>query len=170
MVPEVLHRVLHNNQPPQHQPPSPKPTKPAILHNYQRRRVRYADYPGIIPSTSSSSDAVLGVLVSGLSDADLRALDAFEGSEYEKRVVRVRVLHEAAGLGGRREESVGKSAGGHVRDVLDAASGGVAEEGGRGEDDVKALAYVYVAGEGELEDGEWDFESFKRYKLGKWMR
>ncbi|RMJ24819.1 disease resistance protein Aig2, partial [Aspergillus sp. HF37] len=129
MVPEVLHRVLHNNQPPQHHhhPPEPKHPKPAILHNYQRRRVRYADYPGIIPSSSSSSpstDAVLGALVYGLSDADLRALDAFEGIEYEKRVVRVRVLHEAKGLGGRREESVGKSAGGHVRDVLDAASGG----------------------------------------------
>ena len=159
MAPQILHRVL------QHLHPSDT-IKPAILHNFQRRRVKYADYPGIIPS-SSGNHSVLGTLVSGLSDADIHRLDVFEGVEYEKQIVKVRVLRESSGLGGRREQSVGKSVGAHVRDVLDAAAAEVAAEDEN--EEVEAFVYVYVAGEKELEAGEWDFESFKRDKLVKWI-
>lgn len=158
MAPQILHRVLQHPQP-------PNSIKPAVLHNFQRCRVKDADYPGIIPS-GSGNDSVLGAVVSGLSDADIHRLDVFEGVEYEKQVVHVRVLRESAGLGGRREESVGKSVGGHVHDVLDAAAEEVADEGGG---EVEALVYVYVAGEEDLEAEEWDFESFKRDKLANWL-
>ena len=33
---------------------------------------------------------------------------------------------------------------------------------------VKTQTYVYID-EGGLEDGEWDFEEFKREKLGRWV-
>ena len=51
--------------------------------------------------------------------------------------------------------------------MLDAAGAEFADEG---DEDVSAVAYVYVAGEGRLEDKEWDFESFKRDSMAWWVR
>ena len=79
----------------------------------------------------------------GLSDADLWRLDIFEGDEYERQKVRVRVLVE----------------------VGDARGVGNVE----GEEEVEAETYVWVRGEGELEGGEWDFEVFRREKMGRWV-
>ena len=54
----------------------------ATLHNFRRLKVKNADFPGIIPATGFS---VQGILYSGISDADLRRLDAFEGEMYQRR-------------------------------------------------------------------------------------
>jgi hypothetical protein len=55
-----------------------------------RRRVKGADYPAVTPS--SEENEVRGTLVTGLTDGDVWRLDIFEGSEYERRDVRVMVL------------------------------------------------------------------------------
>ena len=48
----------------------------------------------------------------------------------------------------------------------------VGEEQGKGNVEgveVEAETYVWVAGEGKLEEGEWDFEVFRREKMGRWV-
>ncbi|KAF2272664.1 uncharacterized protein EI97DRAFT_436750 [Westerdykella ornata] len=90
MATPVLHRVIHNPTIPSSLLPT-LTTRPAILQNHTRHRVRHADYPAVVPSDDQGA-CVRGVLVSGLSDADIWRLDVFEGEEYERRRVRVRVL------------------------------------------------------------------------------
>ena len=87
-----------------------------------------------------------GTLVSGLSDGDMARLDRFEGDEYERRDVKVRTLGEEA-----------------------PASMGGAEVVNGGEAVVQAVTYVWIAGEKRLEEGEWDFEEFRKEKLWRWV-
>ncbi|KAF9887307.1 hypothetical protein FE257_010302 [Aspergillus nanangensis] len=166
MAPQILHRVIHGS-------PTPEPWqralltfKPAILHGYRRHRVRGADYPGIVPNESGGS--VLGTVVSGLTDGDVHRLDIFEGSEYVKEKVKVRILRES--LGGHDDgETTGADADGdtdkHLRDVLDAAGAEFADEA----ETLEAKTYVWIAGKKMLEDTEWDFEDFKRNKMAWWV-
>lgn len=165
MVPQILHKVIHGR-------PNPEPWQkallkfqPAVLHGYRRHRVRWADYPGIIPVSGTVSgpgpSSVLGILVSGLTDGDLYRLDRFEGIEYELRPVKTRLLQDSS-----KTDGPGASTDGHLRDVLNAAGSEAANEG---EEDIDAMAYVYTAGEEQLEDAEWDFESFKRDKMAWWI-
>lgn len=46
--------------------------------------------------------------------------------------------------------------------------GGKAEGDGDGKE-VRAETYVWVGGEEGLEDEEWDFETFRREKMGRWV-
>lgn len=59
---------------------------PATLAGYRRIRMRGVHYPAVV---SSRNDEVAGVLYDGLSEADFRNLDRFEGEEYERLTVRV---------------------------------------------------------------------------------
>jgi hypothetical protein len=105
---------------------------------------------------------VLGTLVSGLTDGDIHRLDMYEGDEYTRERVAVRVLQESEPEGSGQAEL---STEGHLRNVLDAAGAEVTGEG----DEVQAVTYVWVAAEGRLEDAEWDFETFKRDKMAWWV-
>lgn len=64
---------------------------PAILNDHCRYRVKYADYPGVVPEKGCT---VRGVYATGLTDANVKKLDYFEGSEYERVKAKVEVLHE----------------------------------------------------------------------------
>ncbi|EAW14785.1 gamma-glutamylcyclotransferase family protein [Aspergillus clavatus NRRL 1] len=165
MAPQILHRVIHGRPDPEPWQKAMLTFKPAILHGYQRHRVRGADYPGIVPSKDSMHASVLGTVVSGLTDGDVHRLDIFEGSEYVKECVGVRVLMESLSVGGRQEASITKNPDRHLKDVLDAAGAEFADE----REEVQAMTYVYVAGEDRLEDAEWDFEAFKRDKMAWWV-
>ncbi|KAJ2992290.1 hypothetical protein NUW58_g2215 [Xylaria curta] len=98
--------------------------QPAMLHGYCRRRVKFADYPGITP------------------DPDHEVRDKFEGSEYERKTVRARLLSKVGD---------------------DKGNGNVEGE------EVECEVYVFK-NQGELEDREWDFEEFRTQKMKKWMR
>jgi hypothetical protein len=175
MAPQILHRVIHGTPNPEPWQKAMLTFKPAILHGFRRHRVRGADYPGIVQvnkTTTTKLDAgsnidgaasVLGTVVSGLTDGDIHRLDIFEGAEYEKEKVIVRVLRESLDRGNGGLD--GKDTDGHLRDVLDAAGAEFADEG----EEVEAVTYVYLAGQGELEDGEWDFEAFKKDKMAWWV-
>lgn len=76
-----------------------------------------------------------GTFVTGLTEGDIWRLDIFEGDEYERRKVRLRVFSEWG------------------------------EDG----EEVEAETYVWVAGREKLEGGEWDFEGFRREKMGAWV-
>lgn len=169
MAPQMLHRVIHGRNDPEPWQRDLVRFQPAKLHGYRRYRVRGADYPAIIaasPSSESSRTSVLGTLVSGLTDGDIYRLDRFEGNEYVREEVSVRVvrgsMHRTAGS----SATVGGVGGsnGELRDMLDVAGADGADEG----EEVRAVTYVWVAGEQMLEDTEWDFETFKRDKLAWW--
>lgn len=124
---------------------------------------------------STRPASVLGTLVSGLTDGDIHRLGIFEGSEYTLSPVKVRTLQESLGpvgtaatnsSGNNTQQAEENNPDDSLRDVLEAAGAEFADES---EEDVKAVTYVYTAGERRLEDAEWDFESFKRGKMAWWI-
>ncbi|GAB7360571.1 hypothetical protein MBLNU230_g0456t1 [Neophaeotheca triangularis] len=140
MAPKVLHRVCFGHNPtlnPRYNTDSITP-KPAILHDFRRHRVKFADYPAIVPARGST---VRGLYVTGLTDRDMYRLDAFEGPEYGRYAVKARVLEEVGEGGG---------------------------EGNVEGDEVEADTYVWEAGEARLEAREWDFAEFQREKMRFW--
>ena len=141
MLPAILNRVIQN--PSIAIPSSRITTSPAVLPAFRRHRVKRADYPAILPSKDKDA-SVQGVLVCGLSDADMRRLDRFEGDEYRRRDVQVQVL-----------EAKNEKSNGHGED--------------RDNKMVRAETYVWIAGKDQLEGREWDFEEFRREKLGRWL-
>jgi hypothetical protein len=145
MAPPVLHRVIWGSQ----TPPTPAHAsllriRPAILHAHQRHKVKHADYPAILPTSTPST--VRGTLVEGLTDGDIWRLDIFEGSEYERRKVKVKVL-EGEGTG----------------DLSQPEDKNV--EGA----EVEAETYIWIAGAQRLEAEEWDFSEFVRDKMNRWV-
>ncbi|GAA6006759.1 hypothetical protein JCM11491_003171 [Sporobolomyces phaffii] len=87
-VPQVLERVLDHAV-------DSLEIRDALLHGHVRLRVKGQDYPGLVTAREAEhvpgftaprhSDAgVQGVVVSGLTDADVAALDEFEGTEYAR--------------------------------------------------------------------------------------
>lgn len=145
MAPPVLHRVIWGSQ----TPPTPAHAsllriRPAILHAHQRHKVKHADYPAILPTSPSST--VRGTLVEGLTDGDIWRLDIFEGSEYERQKVKVKVL-QGQGTGDLSQKE---------------------EENVEGEV-IEAEAYIWTAGAQRLEAEEWDFSEFVRDKMKRWV-
>ena len=132
MVPEILSRVCGHK--------GSWTVKPAILHHYQRHRVRGADYPAVIPAANAS---VRGTYVTGLSRFDIAKLDIFEGAEYRRSNVKIRVLDVVGDLDGK----------GNVE----------------GEEEVEVQTYVWIAGQRRLEEREWDFAEFRREKMRRWV-
>ena len=140
MAPQVLHRVCHGSS----EPDNPLfathklKTYPAILHDHRRHRVRRADYPAVLPVKGST---VRGTYVTGLTEADIWRLDLFEGSDYRRDKIKVRILTR----------------------IGDADGGGNVEG-----DEVGAQTYIWSASPSLLEDKEWDFAEFQREKLRFW--
>lgn len=156
MAPPVLHRVIWG----QPSPPTPAHAsllhiRPAILHAHQRRQVRHADYPAVLPSSPASS--VRGTLVTGLTDGDMWRLDIFEGDMYARRKVRVRVLEQKQHGDGEGEGEDG------MGDVEQREEDNVEGE------EVDAETYIWIAGADKLEEEEWDFAEFVRDKMGRWV-
>lgn len=107
---------------------------PAVLEDYCRHRIRGADYPGIAPEKGKS---VLGVYATGLTDANLQRLDYFEGSEFDRVRVKVKL---------------------------------VSKDDNKTEGEKKGTN-VYVFNQPwDLELSEWDFEHFRKEKMGLWTR
>jgi hypothetical protein len=113
--------------------------QPAMLHGYCRRRVKHADYPGITPDQAHE---VRGMYVTGLTDANMYHLDTFEGSEYVREKVKVRLLSKVGN---------------------DQGTGNVEGK------EVECEVYVFKLPD-DLEDREWDFQEFRTQKMKKWTR
>lgn len=110
-----------------------------MANTFIHSRIKHADYPGITPDPDHE---VRGMYVTGLTNANMVKLDQFEGSEYERRTVKVRVLSK-----------VGNDKG----------------EGNVEGDEVDCEVYVFMSPEA-LEDREWDFQEFRTQKMKKWTR
>jgi len=111
-----------------------------------------ADYPAIIPIEGSE---VRGSVVTGLMEGDVYRLDIFEGYQYERKVVKVKVLKDI-----KLDEAAASSV-----DRSSTCSGAKEEE----EEYVEAETYVWICGRDTLEPEEWDFEQFKKEKMRAWM-
>ncbi|KAK7754188.1 hypothetical protein SLS62_003765 [Diatrype stigma] len=99
----------------------------------------FYDYPGITPDPGHE---VRGMYVTGLTEANMDKLDHFEGSQYERKTVKVRLLSK---VGNDKEE------------------GNVEGE--------EAKCEVYVFNQPEyLEDREWDYQEFRSGKMKRWTR
>ncbi len=62
--------------------------RPAVLEQYACYRVRGAVYPGIIPVEEACTE---GMVYAGLGAAPLARLDRYEGDEYRRERVQVRL-------------------------------------------------------------------------------
>lgn len=89
MAPEIFFSVCYNNQTVPTEIAKRHTFTPAILHGYCRRRVQGADYPGIVPD---EEHVVFGTYATGLTDTNMLKLDIFEGGQYERRTVKVKLL------------------------------------------------------------------------------
>jgi len=152
MAPSVLKRVTS------HDPAStalPLTSRPAILYNHRRHRVKGADYPAVIPSSpeSSKEKSVRGTVVEGLTKEDIWRLDVFEGDEYERRAVSVQVLSA---------EGDNKIAGPTPNNANSHDPRQSTQE------ELKAETYIWIAGEHRLDDQEWDFDEFVKEKMWRW--
>ena len=134
MAPQVLYRVIYGTTNPTPSQISHLIIEPAILPQYTRRRVRCCEYPAIVPSSEPGA-CVRGTHVRGLTKNDQWRLDVFEGSQYERIRLRLKLLDE-------KGNEVGET---------------------------KAETYVWAEDITELEDGEWDFEEFRREKMERWV-
>jgi len=95
MHPQILKRVIGNDG-------THLRIYSAILLDYTRHQIKHADYPAVIPYSKSKAmfdrelspeeKSVRGSLVTGLSEADVRLLDFFEGDEYVRNLVPVHPL------------------------------------------------------------------------------
>lgn len=78
----------------------------------------------------------------GLTDADVWRLDVFEGDQYTRENVRIRLLEE------------------------------VGDDEGKGNvegSEMEAETYVWADGKTDLEEGEWDFAEFRAEKMARWI-
>ena len=156
MAPPVLYRVIYGTTSPEPWQQSLTTVRPALLQSYSRHKVRHADYPAIVPHESGSdanpnqpSPSVRGTLVTGLLDEDLRRLDIFEGSQYERLRVRVKALKgQKIGLHDPVDEA-------RLNDFV--------------ESEEEAETYVWKDPRSQLEEKEWDFEEFRREKMWAWI-
>ena len=155
MAPPVLHRVIHGTSRPSAEEASRTTFTPALLQEFRRHRVAGCDYPAIRPHAGST---VRGSLVSGLEAIDLMRLDIFEGDQYDRRDVKVRVL-KGVGL----EESMSEHSNGRGGEVTKQED---AQQGEEVETETYIFREVYWD---DLETEEWDFEEFKREKMMFWM-
>lgn len=154
MAPPVLHRVIYGSTEPEEWQKQLTTVRSALLQGYTRHKVKHADYPAILPhSTTSSSEtessrpSVRGSLVTGLTDGDIWRLDIFEGTQYTRQKVRVKALKNTA-LDALVDEADLEA---HV------------------EEEVEAETYVWTDRRSDLEQEEWDFEEFKREKMWAWV-
>ncbi|KAH8177247.1 gamma-glutamyl cyclotransferase, AIG2-like domain-containing protein [Sarocladium implicatum] len=94
MAPEVFFSVCYGDSNPPKVIQNLHTFIPAILHDHCRHRVRFADYPGVIPEPGHS---VRGILATGLTDANVAKLDVFEGSDYLRKKTSIKLLKKENG-------------------------------------------------------------------------
>jgi Gamma-glutamyl cyclotransferase, AIG2-like len=146
MAPPVLYRVCYGPSHPTNtlRNHSQLSIRPALLKGFRRHRVKYADYPGIVPCASST---VRGTLVTGLTDGDVWRLDVFEGDEYERRNVAARIISDKTAQKDLHHEP---------------------RDDQLGPDEIEAQTYVWVGSRDGLDEEQWDFEEFVREKMWRW--
>ncbi|KAN0140921.1 hypothetical protein V8E53_001365 [Lactarius tabidus] len=170
MHPKILKRVLHNDA-------SHLKICPSILSDYMRHRVKAraglhidADYPAIVPSErskavlgrelTSEENSIRGMLVSGLTAADVALLDSFEGDKYVRLQVFVHPLGPFTPV------------------PVDVATSGVDSlistdlplpAASELTQSVPAQTYAWGQDDGYLDKEVWSFDEFVRKNAWRWI-
>lgn len=144
MAPGILYRVIYGKANPEPWQQKLTTVRPALLESHRRHRVRRMSYPAIVPCVGSS---VRGSVVTGLTQGDIYRLDIFEGGQYVREKVKVKVLKDV-GLGDRLQKG---SAEAHASEEVDAE------------------IYIWKDDPSKLEDAEWNFEEFRRDRMKFWI-
>jgi Gamma-glutamyl cyclotransferase, AIG2-like len=142
MAPQVLYRVIWGTSKVSAAQRERLTIQPALLDDFCRHKVRYADYPGIIQQAGHS---VRGTYVTGLTDFDIVKLDYFEGCQYMRKKVQVKVLAE------EKDGDKGKESDKKVEVVAEAM----------------AETYIFLD-KSDLVEEEWNFDKFVREKMWRW--
>ncbi|KAF9896700.1 hypothetical protein BX616_006927 [Lobosporangium transversale] len=120
----------------------------ATIEGYIRYPYHNEPYPGMIIS-SDKTNIVHGLLVFGHTMMDRFRLDQFEGSEYSREVLPVKVLDPVPGSF-------------NVIGQFEPLSPG---------DVISAYVYVFTGSHRNLDQTkEWDFEAFRRDHVTIWMQ
>lgn len=155
---------------------------PALLPKYQLFRVKGQEYPALaLSDAAAEADGpqtpgaiVRGVVVSGLSDAELAALDLFEGEEYTRETVEVIVASADEAVSNDVRSSWSAETIGEILDSsLPVERVQVLLSGGEESDKQQVQGYIWSAGRSELEDkdgprGPWEFSTFAKGKSSRW--
>lgn len=158
MSPEVLQTLLGR---------VPAMIQPAFLPNHTRHPVRDQVFPGVIPSSTSSTSSVStdhqsqdygnndefcsdggvkGILLRGLTQEEMKVLDWFEDEEYQRRNVLVRAPKQ------ERNTTLADAT------SLSLPSGGL--------ESILTQAYIWTNPTSELDvTRDWSFELFRKTKL-----
>ncbi|KAF8635179.1 hypothetical protein AX15_000511 [Amanita polypyramis BW_CC] len=147
---------------------------PAVLRDYTRHKIFNEEYPAILPYEKGGKlfdreleleeRCVRGTLVIGLTSANIRKLDVFEGNEYIRQTVLVHPLEEAtplndfAGQDKNLIERIAPAEPQPIDEVLAKASSDCAE----------AEVYVFQEDVSKLEPALWSFGEFVRKNAWKW--
>jgi len=102
MATPVLYRVIYGTVTPESWRNGSLRVRPALLPSYCRYHVKNADYPGVVPEDGKS---VRGTCVEGLTRMDIWRLDTFEGIEYARKMVRVKILDKKGNETGEEKEA-----------------------------------------------------------------
>ncbi|KAF9357331.1 hypothetical protein BGX34_009434 [Mortierella sp. NVP85] len=142
MSPAVLNAVTRPG------PESNLYTVRASIEGYVRHPYRNQPYPGMIASHDKTL-VVEGNLVFGHTLMDRFRLDQFEGDEYTREVLPVKVHDVVPGAFNVQGQSNPLAAG----------------------DIIHAYVYVFTGPHGCLDQTrEWDFEAFQRDHVKQWIR
>lgn len=155
---------------------------PALLPKYQLYRVRDQEYPALAPietpaeveGSQDTNVVVRGVVVSGLTDAELAALDLFEGDEYTRETVGVLVASADEPVSNDvRSSWSAETIGEILESTLPAERVRALLSGSEESDKQQVQGYIWVADASQLEDrdgprGPWEFSTFARGKSSRW--
>ncbi|CAO1613698.1 unnamed protein product [Sympodiomycopsis kandeliae] len=146
---------------------------PAILSQYELRRVKGQEYPAIIEH-SKVELPVRGIVVSGLTDNEVRRLDRFEGDEYVRISVNTLVPSSEEPISNeKRSQWDQKKIQGILDETLPPSRVQDLLSGQEPNLQVPVETYVWVASHGELElpdgpRGPWEFSTFSQSKSNRW--
>ncbi|TFY82834.1 hypothetical protein EWM64_g1177 [Hericium alpestre] len=164
MHPKILKRVLQNDG-------DHLTIAPAILPDHTRHHVAHADYPGVVPYTSSKilfdhdldedEKSVRGTLIAGLTQYDLYLLDVFEGDEYVRNPVPVHPLGPLTPLNAATTPKVESS-------IVPTSVPPLPPPSELSET-VQAQTYIWCKPITQLRKELWSYETFVKENASKWI-
>jgi len=165
--PKILKRVLQNDARHLH-------ICPAILTDFTRHKVKFADYPAILPYERSKTllgreltveeRSVRGTLVAGLTLQDIRFLDIFEGFQYDRLLVNVHPLGPFTPISTDATASSNV-----VEDNLIPSELPPFPSATELAQRLPAQTYVWRLDDSEIEKELWSFDEFVKNNLWKWI-
>ncbi|CBQ69802.1 conserved hypothetical protein [Sporisorium reilianum SRZ2] len=163
--PKILARVIGNDG-------AHLEVQNGVLDGARLHHVKGEEYPGLVhvESAAGSINAVKGTLVRGLTPADLRCLDAFEGDEYERRPVTI--IPDASSPAEPNSTRIANAGTAPLHAILSGLTKARIESlcaAASEEAKVEAEVYTWTAGRDKLEERIWEFDVFAQTHAANWV-